>query len=239
MVRRWSSRAACTRLPGRTASAPRLYPAGAVQMRARNLCDTRSPFAGRWSSTLSHLTQQPASSSRSTGKVGRTRRGVVVSKYLVVANQTLGGAQLIDEVRRRAAAGPSSFYVVVPNTGPSMPRERLGRRWPRPPRQCRQRRSPRHPDLQSRLHQALTQLRAEGLDARGDLGDRSRSPPSRMHWRSSSSTRSSSPRCQRYFALVGHGSAEPRGAEVQVTSDHSDCARVALSCAMAVRHYRF
>ena len=39
-----------------------------------------------------------------------------MSKYLVVANQTLGGDHLMDEVRRRAAAGPSSFCVIVPNT---------------------------------------------------------------------------------------------------------------------------
>ena len=37
-------------------------------------------------------------------------------KYLVVANQTLGGEHLIEEARRRALAGPSSFYVVVPNS---------------------------------------------------------------------------------------------------------------------------
>src|SRR5713226_8204653 len=45
----------------------------------------------------------------------KSRRSIV-SKYLVVANQTLGGEHLMDEVRRRAAAGPSSFYIVVPNT---------------------------------------------------------------------------------------------------------------------------
>ena len=39
-----------------------------------------------------------------------------MGRYLVVANQTLGGDQLMAEVRRRAAAGPSSFYVVVPST---------------------------------------------------------------------------------------------------------------------------
>ena len=39
-----------------------------------------------------------------------------MGKYLLVANQTLGGEHLIEEVRRQAAAGPSAFYVVVPNT---------------------------------------------------------------------------------------------------------------------------
>ncbi len=37
-------------------------------------------------------------------------------RYLVVANQTLGGAELEEELRKRIGAGPSSIYVVVPNT---------------------------------------------------------------------------------------------------------------------------
>ena len=37
-----------------------------------------------------------------------------MSRYLVVANQTIGGSELMDEIRRRIASGPSSFYVVVP-----------------------------------------------------------------------------------------------------------------------------
>jgi hypothetical protein len=91
--------------------------------------------------------------------VGANQEGrSVVGKYLVVANQTLGGDQLMVEVRRRVAAGPSSFYVLVPNTvlfdsaGPvPEPRATLA--------------------AQSRLHQALDQLRDVGVEARGDLGD--------------------------------------------------------------------
>ena len=37
-------------------------------------------------------------------------------RYLVVANQTLGGKALREEIRKRVAEGDSSFYVVVPNT---------------------------------------------------------------------------------------------------------------------------
>ncbi len=95
-----------------------------------------------------------------------------MSKYLVVANQTLGGDHLMDEVRRRAAAGPSSFYVVVPNTrsvdaarasgAPLAPATASG--------------SPEEDHRaalisRSRLHEALARLRAEGLEAQGDLGD--------------------------------------------------------------------
>jgi nucleotide-binding universal stress UspA family protein len=37
-------------------------------------------------------------------------------RCLVVANQTLGGRELREEIRRRAVEGDSSFYVLVPNT---------------------------------------------------------------------------------------------------------------------------
>jgi hypothetical protein len=40
-----------------------------------------------------------------------------VPKYLVVANQTLGSAELRQEIRKRFEADPHSFfYVLVPNT---------------------------------------------------------------------------------------------------------------------------
>jgi hypothetical protein len=44
-----------------------------------------------------------------------------VRRYLVVANQTLGGEQLLAAIRRRSRAGPAHFHVVVPAT----PVERL------------------------------------------------------------------------------------------------------------------
>jgi hypothetical protein len=37
-------------------------------------------------------------------------------RYLVVANQTLQGAELRDDLRKRISAGPCSFFVIVPNT---------------------------------------------------------------------------------------------------------------------------
>lgn len=37
-------------------------------------------------------------------------------RVLVVANQTIGGAELRRELQQRVAAGQCSFYVVVPNT---------------------------------------------------------------------------------------------------------------------------
>jgi hypothetical protein len=95
-----------------------------------------------------------------------------VSKYLVVANQTLGGAQLMEEVRRRAAAGPSSFYVVVPNTRSADAARASGALLAPATATVSEEEEHRSTLIsQSRLHQALTQLKAEGLDARGDLGD--------------------------------------------------------------------
>lgn len=98
--------------------------------------------------------------------------GVVVSKYLIVANQTLGGTRLMEEVRRRAAAGPSSFYIVVPNT-PLVDAARASGAPLAPgtatlPAATEERATQM---AEARLRQALTQLRAEGLDARGDVGD--------------------------------------------------------------------
>jgi GABA permease len=46
----------------------------------------------------------------------KTKRVVVMRRYLVVANQTLQGAELRKELRKRIEAGPSSFYVLVPDT---------------------------------------------------------------------------------------------------------------------------
>ena len=37
-------------------------------------------------------------------------------KYLVVANQTLQGTELREELRQRISAGPCSFFVIVPDT---------------------------------------------------------------------------------------------------------------------------
>ena len=37
-------------------------------------------------------------------------------RYLVVANQTLGGTELIDLIGRRAKVEPSEFFLIVPAT---------------------------------------------------------------------------------------------------------------------------
>lgn len=42
-----------------------------------------------------------------------------MERFLVVANQTLGGRHLIAEVRARLARGPCQFHVLVPATHPA------------------------------------------------------------------------------------------------------------------------
>jgi nucleotide-binding universal stress UspA family protein len=39
-----------------------------------------------------------------------------VHRYLVVANQTLGGQKLLDTIRERMARGPAEFWVLAPAT---------------------------------------------------------------------------------------------------------------------------
>jgi nucleotide-binding universal stress UspA family protein len=51
-----------------------------------------------------------------SGGVGQGEGVILVRRYLVVANQTLGGAELSEEIRKRLEGGPSYFYVLVPNT---------------------------------------------------------------------------------------------------------------------------
>src|SRR5918996_304525 len=46
------------------------------------------------------------------------RGGGAMRRYLVVANQTLGGEHLAEKVRACLAAGPSRFHVLVPATQP-------------------------------------------------------------------------------------------------------------------------
>jgi hypothetical protein len=51
-------------------------------------------------------------------------------RYLVVANQTLGGDQLIQVVGERMLHGPCQFWVLVPATKPAHFAERYGASYP-------------------------------------------------------------------------------------------------------------
>jgi GABA permease len=99
-------------------------------------------------------------------------------RYLVVANQTLRGAELQDELRRRIEAGASSFYVLVPNTSaadypvvpaaggvlpPSMAWWATNYRGPATDEEA-------SAQARQRLSQILADLTALGVPAEGDLG---------------------------------------------------------------------
>ena len=69
-------------------------------------------------------------------------------RYLIVANQTLAGGQLMSTLRELHQRGPCSFHVVVPATEGEA----------------------RH-TARERLDAALARLRSEGLEVTGEVGD--------------------------------------------------------------------
>jgi hypothetical protein len=78
-------------------------------------------------------------------------------RYLVVANQTLGGPHLLEKMRETLAAGSSGFHVLVPATPPGhfatwTEGEALA-------------------VAQERLDAALTQFKELGVEATGEVGD--------------------------------------------------------------------
>jgi GABA permease len=97
-------------------------------------------------------------------------------RYLVVANQTLGGRELREELRRRAVAGESSFYVLVPNTRAAhyhvvpaagglvpMPSMATGYGGPETDEEATQ-------EARERLSRVLAYLAELGVEAEGRLG---------------------------------------------------------------------
>lgn len=77
--------------------------------------------------------------------------------YLVVANLTLGGTHLLDELRRRSDEGPCRFHVVVPaNVNPGG--------WTHTQGEARA-------IAQERLQQAIERFQGLGLEVDGQVGD--------------------------------------------------------------------
>jgi hypothetical protein len=100
-------------------------------------------------------------------------------RYLVIANQTLQRAELIEELRKRVEAGPSSFYVLVPNTGaanyPEVPAASTEALQPSMTWWMTDYRRPATDEQASaqarqRLDQMLADLGALGVPVEGDLG---------------------------------------------------------------------
>jgi hypothetical protein len=78
-------------------------------------------------------------------------------RYLVVANQTLGGEHLTEKVRECLQSGTCTFHLVVPAT-PSQDHAT----WTEGEAQA---------IAQQRLDQALERFRALGAEAEGEVGD--------------------------------------------------------------------
>jgi hypothetical protein len=67
---------------------------------------------------------------------------------LVVANETVIGEPLLERIRERAQRGPASFLIISPQSDPT---------------------KADHPEAERRLRRALTILRADGIDAHGQV----------------------------------------------------------------------
>jgi hypothetical protein len=70
------------------------------------------------------------------------------ANVLVIANETVIGEGLLGRIRERAASGPSSFLIISPQSDPSQSA---------------------HPEAEKRLRRALSELRAAGIDAHGQV----------------------------------------------------------------------
>lgn len=80
-----------------------------------------------------------------------------MKNYLVVANQTLGGDHLLDELRRRVAQGPCRFHVVVPANI-------SGEGWTRTENEARA-------IARKRLEEAIARFGELGAEVDGHVGD--------------------------------------------------------------------
>jgi hypothetical protein len=92
-------------------------------------------------------------------------------RYLVIANQTLAESELAEEIRQRVEAGPSSFYVLVPNTSAGDLAARVASSIPIAPAASLPTDDQATAHAQHRLGQLLRDLRELGAQADGGLGD--------------------------------------------------------------------
>jgi hypothetical protein len=70
------------------------------------------------------------------------------TNVLVVANETVVGEALLERIRTRASRGPASFLIISPQSDPTQSS---------------------HPEAERRLRRALSELRAAGIDAHGQV----------------------------------------------------------------------
>jgi len=70
------------------------------------------------------------------------------ANVLVIANETVLGAPLLDRIRQRAAASPAAFLIMSPQSDPT---------------------AGAHPEAEARLKRAVGELRHEGIDVHGQV----------------------------------------------------------------------
>jgi hypothetical protein len=70
------------------------------------------------------------------------------ANVLVIANETVVGAPLLDKIRERAQRSPASFLILSPQSDPT---------------------HPSHPDADRRLRMAVGLLRSDGIDAHAEV----------------------------------------------------------------------
>jgi GABA permease len=110
-------------------------------------------------------------------------------RILVIANETVGGGELLDEIRRRSEGVNENVLVVVPALNTPL------KHWTSDEDEARD-------AAQRRLEASLAAMRANGIEARGEVGDSdplqaiedairtfapdeliiSTHPPERSHW---------------------------------------------------------
>jgi hypothetical protein len=73
---------------------------------------------------------------------------VGAQNILVIANETVLGEPLLERIREKARAGRTSFLIISPQSDPQQGS---------------------HPEAERRLRQVLTKLRAEGIEAHGQV----------------------------------------------------------------------
>jgi hypothetical protein len=96
---------------------------------------------------------------------------MLVRRYLVVANKTLGGDELVQAIYQRIADGPCEFYVLVPATSSASSVENygpgLGGGLPVLPRADEKAVSAARRRLDAEVHR----IRKAGAPADGEVGD--------------------------------------------------------------------
>jgi hypothetical protein len=95
----------------------------------------------------------------------------IVRRYLVVADQTLGGDQLLEKLRERMGAGPSHFHVLVPATPADKLEPHLVYQDPTKGRRKASAEELGWAAARQRLHEELLRLRRLGAEVDGEVGE--------------------------------------------------------------------